>query len=398
MKKTTTLIALSVVACTTMMHAAAGSVPDGQSTVAECLAKAPPSRSAVSLPFFTSFDDKSDFECWTSVNNNSYYTWEWYDCYWTEFGGCAYLVQKTGVRTESDNMLLSPGFSLSPGKTYRLEFNIMNWFESDLHVYLLDSFDAAAASKKELFVYQGKDWGVKRVEFEVPADGTYYVAWHDVTPWRENVTTLRYQVYVDDVRLEMISNNAVPASPGDLRPVPGINGEISRGLEWTNPVFSRQGERLDGLSRVVISRDGQIVSTIESGVTPGAKMSWTDPDPTPGKHKYSTVVSNTAGDAEPAVVETFVGIDVPGAPRNLSVDYDADGGIVTVDWENPEFGAKGGWFDKTGLRYRVVRQPGNKVLATDLRDEMIEDDDLSEYGNYTYQREFGIRIFNLQPS
>ena len=183
----------------------------------------------------------------------------------------------------------------------------------------------------------------------------------------------------------MLSNNAVPEIVGDLRQVPGKNGEISMGLEWTNPKLSKQGEELDGLSGVKVYKDGQLVTSIESGVEPGAEMSWTDEAPTAGEHTYSVIISNTTGDSEAAVVNTFIGVDMPGAPENLAVDYDADAGIITLDWEQPEFGIRGGWYDPTGITYRVVRQPGNKVLATGLDDEIFEDTDLAEYGNYVYQ-------------
>ncbi len=383
MRKTTMLIALMAIAGGTLLTGLAGSVPDGPGTVREKTAQAPP-MDGVQVPFFTSFDNASDFEGWTSINNNENYTWEWFDYAYSRTRGCVRLKQTQGTGEACDNILLSPGFSLTPGFTYKLQFSVVSWLGSDLHVYLLDSPDFATASKTELVKHQGDESGIKGAEFEVPSEGIYYIAWHDLTPWTDN-GAMRHEVNIDDVRLQILSNNAVPATPGDLRQVPGANGEVSMGLQWTNPMYSRMGEQLDELSRVVIMRDGKDAGKIETGVTPGAKMSWTDPSPTPGKHTYSVVVSNATGDAEPAVVETFIGVDVPGAPQNLSVDYDADGGVITVDWERPDFGAKGGWFDQTGLRYRVVRQPGNKVLATDLRDEMIEDTDLSAYGNYIYQ-------------
>lgn len=382
MRKSTTIIASLATTGCALLFAAAGGIPGSLAAGADRTAKEPPAES-VTLPFFTDFAEESDLDLWTFVNDNEFYTWHWQN--YSTLGGCTSLDQKMGVGAASDNWLVSPGFELNTGFNYRLEFYVMNWFESDMTVYLLDSAVPSTAAKTELYHYVGQDWGKKSIEFEVPAGGTYYIAFHDTTPWRENDTNLRYTIYIDDFRLEVLSNNAVPETPYDLRQIPGENGEISMGLEWTNPVKSKMGEDLDALSKVVVSRDGYPVATIESDVVPGRKMTWTDPAPVAGKHKYSVVVSNTTGDADAAEVDTFIGIDSPGAPHNISVDYDADGGVITVDWEEPEFGSKGGWFDRTGLCYRVVRQPGNKVLATDLRDEMIEDTDLSEYGSYVYQ-------------
>ena len=109
------------------------------------------------------------------------------------------------------------------------------------------------------------------------------------------------------------------------------------------------------------------------------------PPPTPGVHTYRVIVSNSTGESDPAEVSTFIGIDDPGAPYNLNVEHDADACLVMLDWEAPEFGRRGGWFDSSSLSYRVVRQPGGKLLANNLKELSFEDEDLAEYGNYVYE-------------
>lgn len=336
---------------------------------------------AAPLPFFEDFTEETSLDGWTTINNNTQCEW-----FWNQYDFNV-KVSQNNVRDETgcDNWLITPAFQFEPGKTYRVSFDVQNWFDSDMHTYLVTSTDNPEDGKTLLLDYVGQEWGNKSAEFEVPAEGIYYIGIHDVTPYFTNGTALRYQLMIDNFRVEMLSNNAVPEIVGDLRQVPGKNGEISMSLEWTNPSLSKQGEELDGLSGVKVYKDGQLATSIESGIEPGAEMSWTDEAPTAGEHTYSVIISNTTGDSEAAVVNTFIGVDMPGAPENLAVDYDADAGIITLDWEQPEFGIRGGWYDPTGITYRVIRQPGNKVLATGLDDEMFEDTDLAEYGNYVYQ-------------
>lgn len=377
------IIALAAAGCCGLsLSALYGGVPNPQSAGTGQERNESPQRvDAAPLPFFEDFTEESSLESWSKVNNATQTEWKW-----NQYDFNVQLSQRTIMdKTGCDNWLITPAFQFETGKTYRVSFDVQNWFESDMHTYLVTSATDPEDGKTLLLDYVGQEWGNKSAEFEVPAEGIYYIGIHDVTPFRENGTALSYSLSIDNFRLEMLSNNAVPEVVGDLRQVPGKNGEISMSLEWTNPTLSKQGEELDVLSGLKIFKDGQLATSIETGVEPGAEMSWTDESPTAGEHTYSVIISNTTGDSDAAVVNTFIGVDMPGAPENLAVDYDADAGIITLDWEQPEFGIRGGWYDPTGITYRVVRQPGNKVLATELDDEIFEDADLAEYGNYVYQ-------------
>ncbi len=193
-----------------------------------------------------------------------------------------------------------------------------------------------------LYTYEGEDRGTKEIEFEVPSSGNWHIALYDKAPWTNNGTALRCTVDIDNLSLEAKSNNAVPEAPGELRQIPGANGEISMSLTWTNPTLSKMGETLDILSNVQIFKDGTLAETIREDITPGARMTWIDPTPTPGVHTYRVIVSNSTGESDPAEVSTFIGIDDPGAPYNLNVEHDADACLVMLDWEAPEFGRRGG--------------------------------------------------------
>lgn len=377
---------LTLLACLTALTGA-GNVGAAPPTPSGSVRNVSPQKApAAVLPYYNDFNTEDSVEGWTFVNPNAAFTWAWSQWSGYEYSGCLTMSQMPveGTDTPSDNWAFSPAFDFEEGFTYQLKFYISNWFPSDLEIRLTSATDPSKPGTL-LYHYEDSDWGDKEMTFEVPSSGKYYIAFYDKSPYTQNGTALRYQVYIDNLSLMALSNNAVPEAVASLTQVPGANGEISMGLEWTNPTLSKKGETLDVLTEVQVWKDGKLAETLRSDIAPGAKKSWTDPQPTAGVHTYKVIVFNSTGEGDAAEVKTFVGIDDPGTPENLVMDYDADGGIITLDWEEPQFGRRGGWFDKTGLSYRVVRQPGGKLLASDLKEPYFEDEDLSAYGNYVYE-------------
>ncbi|MDE6028161.1 MAG: choice-of-anchor J domain-containing protein, partial [Muribaculaceae bacterium] len=204
------------------------------------------------LPYYNDFDEgESSLDGWTFVNTNKAFTWQWSQYSGYEYTSCLYMSQMPyeGDGTASDNWAFSPAFKLEAGFTYQLKFYITNWFPSDLEVRLTTGTDISNPGTL-LYHYEDQDWGDKVITFEVPSTGDYHIAFYDKSPFTENGTALRYQVYIDNLSLMALSNNAVPEAVGSLTQVPGANGEISMSLEWFNPTLSKKGEELDVLTEV----------------------------------------------------------------------------------------------------------------------------------------------------
>jgi len=82
-------------------------------------------------------------------------------------------------------------------------------------------------------------------------------------------------------------------------------------------------------------------------------MEWTDTPEASGMRMYRVVASTADGMGPEAEVSGFVGVDTPGSPQNLTVtEHD---GYVELKWDVPVVGEHGGWFDATGLTYRIDR-------------------------------------------
>lgn len=385
MKNWLKLLSFAIAFSSTLLGSCPAQAGTVQSSAVKSLRMAAPTQEGTDPPYYESFDEDSYLQSWTQINNNSNY-WTWSRTSGVDDTGAATLRQSNGTWGEAcDNWLISPPLNLKKGITYRTSFYVTNWFDASLHVYLLTS-STDTSGKTKILDYTGDEWDTYSKEFEVPADGVYYIGFYDDTPFQTNSTNLTYEVNIDDFHVDQVSNNAAPETVANLKSVPGENGDISMALSWTCPTLSKEGKKLDALSYVKIYKDKEEdPETITEGVVPGKQMTWTDPDPTAGRHTYRVVVANDQGESDAAIVNTYIGVDYAGAPQNATIDYDKEGEVINLEWEEPEFGVKGGWFDTTGLRYRVVRQPDGKVLATDLTETQFEDDSFDNYSNYYYQ-------------
>ena len=339
------------------------------------------------VPYYEGFEDVDAVIKWTQMNNDTPYQWTRLDFWGYQDSPCAYLLQSgSNGKEPCNNRLVSPGIRLKKGMTYQLSFffHATVSFDSDMSVYLLKN-QKDTTSKEKILDVKSYQQDTYKGEITPEADGVYYLAFHDKTKWWENGTALRYAAYVDDVTVTPLSNNAVPSTVKNLRQVPAENGKLGMTLKWTNPSVSREGEPLDFLSSVTIYKDKKDSVVLRNDIAVGGEMSWNAPNPTEGKHTYTVVAGNTVGNGEATTVNTFIGTDMPGAPKNLTAVLNGDKTAIDLSWTQAEFGQNGGWYNKSGVTYRIVRKPDGKVLATNNESTSYSDTDLSAYGKYFYE-------------
>lgn len=374
-RKVLTYLSLLLVLMSTSARAFADSsgnrLADGEATVYD-------------VPYFEGFDTEESVDKWSQINVAPY-AWRWLSYWGYKESSCVYLNQWK-KDTPCDNWLVSPGIRLKKGMTYSLSFffHSTQTFDANMTVcYLSSSTDTTSAVKVlDITSYQQNTY---EGELTPSQDGVYYLAFHDRTKYWDNGTALRYASYIDNVRVLPKSNNASPAKIENLTYEPGTDGNLSMTLKWRNPSVSRHGEPLDYLSSVTIYRDKNDSTVINSGLTVGGEMTWTDPNPTAGKHTYRVVCGNEAGNSDPVSVSTFIGADLPGAPQNLTASLSSDRKTIDLAWNESQFGQYGGWYDRSGLSYRIVRKPDGKVLATNQADTKFTDNQITAYGKYFYE-------------
>ena len=331
--------------------------------------------------FYDSFEDvETAKQDWLIVDNNKDgISWV---CGYGGSTPSSACMGYTYSSIKADDYAISQLFSLQADRTYRLTYFANNlYYEEDVEFWLgtARSVEGMTLRLDSTHVSDANNGTWRTQVFTVPADGQYCLAMRAVS--KPNRLP---GLYIDNIAVTEEILSAAPASVVDLVQVPG-NGGVGMQLSWKNPSLNQKGEALSGnLTAIEIYKNyGNTAQTYNLSLVPGAEVAWTDPDPKPGKVTYHVYAVNASGRSYPQVVNTFVGEDMPSAPRNLQVAV--NGSDVTLTWDEPgQFGANGGWYDKQNLTYLVARKPNYTILETTLSAK-TKTDAVGELGYFYYE-------------
>ena len=95
-----------------------------------------------------------------------------------------------------------------------------------------------------------------------------------------------------------------------------------------------------------------------------------------GEHTFYVMAENEDGEGERAQVDFFIGVDRPGNVTDLK-SVEQEDGKVLVTWGAPVKGAKGGYFNPEGLKYKIGVYAGDSYYAEELASDLSE-------GSYLY--------------
>lgn len=151
-------------------------------------------------------------------------------------------------------------------------------------------------------------------------------------------------------------------------------------LSFVTPAVDYRNNVLGNLSGVKIFRDGTLVKDL-SVTEIGKETTWVDEVVAEGTHIYKVLPYNSVGEGIYTEKNVFVGKDVPGEVRNISIT--AVGSKATLSWDAPEAGANGGFIDEASLRYDVVRMPGEKQIVTGSAERTVTDE-VEDFAGYYY--------------
>lgn len=177
-----------------------------------------------------------------------------------------------------------------------------------------------------------------------------------------------------------------PAQVNGLNFTPCTDGSNTVTLSWTNPTTMWNRQSLSEITDIAIWRDsfeGEPLAVVAAEGT-GASQSYLDESADKGVHKYYVCARNSKGRGVPTIIDAYVGRDLPGPVRNLEAIPSDDRKGATIQWRAPNTGDSGGWFDTEGLTYKIVRNPGNTLLAEGLTKRTYVDSDIPETRLYTY--------------
>lgn len=167
-----------------------------------------------------------------------------------------------------------------------------------------------------------------------------------------------------------LAPDGTPAAVTDLEIAdPTHDGNIE--ISFTIPTLTVDGKDIGLIKGWRIVCDDEILDVPFTTATPGsvAKVKATVSS---GMHLFKVSLINETGEGSPANLRSFIGIDTPAAPTNITVA--ANGNNATISWQPVTIGANGGWIDASAVKYNVVRKPDDKVIATAIAATTINDE------------------------
>ena len=188
-----------------------------------------------------------------------------------------------------------------------------------------------------------------------------------------------------------------------IKATPNPAGATDITIDWTNPTKTWAGDDLAELAEVQIYRknadatacatsseeiyaNSTLVATVSADAAQiGKAMSWKDAEPRNGINTYYVVPCRVNGEkGVPDSIRAVAGADIPGVVTNFTAALDGEN--VKLTWDAPVDGKNNGYVDPASLKYDIVRNPGNKTVASDLSATTFTDEEVATIvrGKYTY--------------
>lgn len=194
--------------------------------------------------------------------------------------------------------------------------------------------------------------------------------------------------YCQFTGLYMITPEANAKAPNTVAALAvdfGEDGSLTGEIRLTAPSTTFDGSPLTGQLDVKVYVDDTVV---KSGVQEaGTQMTFSHDFASEGEHEVSVVYGNANGDSPRGTIRPFCGLDTPTDVTGLTMNCDDQTGVVVLNWQPSTVGIHMGYMDAEAVTYNVVRQPGNKLLASGLKETTFTDQLSAEVAPTRYHYE-----------
>jgi len=279
-------------------------------------------------------------------------TWQWDEQDYGMF--CSY-----SKNSPKDDWLITPPIKMTNDRLYTLRYKIRRgstMYEEKYEVRLgtgssVDDMTIVLQEEQEI---AGRVYKEVVLRFQVPDDGNYNIGFH--------ATSEKYmdKIFITDIKVDADAHLTAPAEVGELAVVAGPRGELSAKVSFVAPSVAVDDSPLSEVTKIEIYRDDEYLETL-SPIELDAPYEYVDYDVTAGMHEYGVMAYNGLSRGMMARKSVFVGKDIPGLPRNITLTEGADN--LTLTWEPPAAGRNGGYVDPESLTYCVI----------DMESELIKD-------------------------
>lgn len=274
---------------------------------------------------------------------------------------------------DMDDYLFTPEIMLEAGKTYAFGFDARAHNNTDherVEAVISTGTSASSVVTKIIDPVElvSTTWVTLSGTFTPSATGRYRLGIHAISDKNS------YYLYVTNVSISAGAEVASPAPVSDLTAAPGDNGNHSATISFTAPSTNQTGETISSLSKIELSRNGELLNTW-TAPAPGSALTFTDTEAPAGNVVYSVTAFNEVGASAPASVSAFIGFDIPLAPTNLDVAAGEDSGRAVVTWTVPAADIRGTALTPQALTYTVVRRTSatSMVVAEELSETTFTD-------------------------
>ena len=299
---------------------------------------------SVKLPYENSIHNEELFDQLTVIDaNNDKSTWTFDSNYET-------ATYKYNAENAGDDWLVSPAVNMKKNAAYKFSFDAVNTYPIERVAAAVGLAPTAEALTEEIVAPTDITADPRRHTltgtYRAKEDGLHYFGIHCVSD--ANQSTL----YVDNMKITEVPATA-PEVPANFKVVPGDKGASYANISVQAPTTTIIGAALSGNVQLKLYRDGTNITTF-TNVAPGEVRTFKDEGVESANHKYSVVAVNAAGEEGlEATLTVYVGIDKPGAVRNLKAVEDLNKeGLIHVTWDAP-LGLHGGYIDPAGLTYYI---------------------------------------------
>lgn len=193
-------------------------------------------------------------------------------------------------------------------------------------------------------------------------EGDYYVGIHGISDPDQ------FYLYVREYSISEGASAYAPARPTNVSVTPVQNNYYSATITFTTPDKNILGEDIVTLDWVEVTRDGQVIATINQPKV-GTEYSCSDNVDACGTYTYTVVAHDAYGYGLPAEVSAYVGVPIASAPESVTVEATANVGEVNITWDPVTTAYDGADLAASYITYTVINpRMQNEIIAEGLTD------------------------------
>lgn len=186
--------------------------------------------------------------------------------------------------------------------------------------------------------------------FTVPEAGVYYVGIHVTSP------ADMYRVVMTDFSLSEAEGMTAdsPVVPVAVKTVPDGKGKLKASVEVTLPEVSISDEVFPAETILTVTARAAGCEAVSGSGKPGSTVVVEIPT-VQGDNEVTVQLFNGEAASQTFVTNVYTGIDIPGAPADLTMTTDETGLTLHLSWNAPEQGGRGGYVEPSGIMYYLCR-------------------------------------------